>query len=197
MTGPQNGETVTTYVADVSHWEDWQRRYRFGVLLIFPPDPPRGQVNALRAKYDPRSQSGCDAHISLTIPFPRPVTRTDWAELESIASGIAPFPIRYGPLRNYLPHPGVCLAIEPQDELDRLRAALEVASCFVGAPTRRYPFSAHMTIAEFISAERTEALMRELKGVAPRGVFACDGVSYAVPDAGFHFTERKHLELAH
>jgi len=88
------------------------------------------------------------------------------------------------------------LAIEPQDELDSLLAALETASVFEGALARRYPFSAHMTIAEFISVERTKELMYELQGLTPEGDFLCDSVSYAVPDGNFHFTERAKLELA-
>lgn len=188
---------VTKYEEDISQWETWQREYRFGVLLIYPPDPPLIQINALRAKYDPRSQSFCDAHISLTIPLPRPLSEAHWDELESIASFITPFTIHYGPLMNYLPYPGVCLAIEPQAELDRLRTALETASAFAGAPARRYPFSAHMTIAEFISEDETKSLMVELKDVAPVGSFLCTYVSYTVPDSSFHFTERRLLELSH
>jgi 2'-5' RNA ligase len=188
---------VTSYESEIGHWEDWQQEYRFGVLLIFPPDPLRTQVNDLRAKYDPRSQAICDAHISLTIPMPRARTEAQWAELERIAAGIAPIPVHYGPLMNYLPHPGVCLAIEPQAALDRLRIALESASVFAGAPARPYPFSAHMTIAEFISVEQTETLMGQLADVAPKGVFLCNAVSYAVPDADFHFTECNRLALAH
>jgi len=98
---------------------------------------------------------------------------------------------------NYLPYPGVCLAIELQAELDRLRAALETASAFTGAPARRYPFSAHMTIAEFISGDETKALMAELKDVTPQGSFLCTCVSYAVPDSNMHFAERRRLELSH
>jgi 2'-5' RNA ligase len=187
---------ITKYATAISQWEAWQREYRFGVLLIYPPDPPLLQVNALRAKYDPRSQSACDAHISLTVPLPRPPTEAHWRELTTIASSILPITVRYGPLMNYLPHPGVCLAIEPQAELDRLRAALEAASAFAGAPARRHPFSAHMTIAEFISAEETSSLMAELKDVAPDGSFLCTAVSYAVPDSDLNFTERRRLELS-
>ncbi len=188
---------MTDYAADITQWEDWQREYRYGVLLILPPDPPTTQVNALRAIYDPRGQAICDTHISLTVPLPRPMEDAHWGELQSIASNIEPFTIHYGPLTNYLPHPGVCLAIEPQAELDALRAALEAASLFAGAPDRRYPFSAHMTIAEFISAERTETLMDELRDVAPEGSFRCTGVSYTVPDDAFHFSECARLEFGH
>jgi 2'-5' RNA ligase len=190
-----NAEMVTRYASDITNWESWQREYRFGVLLIYPPDPPFEQVNALRAEHDPRAQSYCDAHISLTVPVPGALTEEHWAELESIAFGIPPISVHYGPLMNYLPHPGVCLAIEPQEELDRLRIALEAASAFTGAPPRRHPFSAHMTIAEFISVDETETLMASLQEKAPQGTFLCKGVSYAVPDSDFHFAERRRLEL--
>jgi 2'-5' RNA ligase len=186
---------VTTYAADNGQWETWQKEYRFGVLLIFPPDPPFAQVNALRTRYDPRSQSYCDAHISLTVPLPRALGEAEWRELGSVASGVEAFPVHYGPLKHYLPHPGVCLAIEPQAALDGLRARLEAASAFAGTPARRYPFSAHMTLAEFLTVEQTQSLMEELREVAPEGDFLCTHVSYAVPDGAFHFTERGRLEL--
>jgi hypothetical protein len=103
--------------------------------------------------------------------------------------------LQYGPLRHCLPHPGICLAIEPQDALANLLVALERASVFAGAPPRPYPFSAHMTIAEFISVEQTLTLMDELAGVAPAGTFRCTGVSYAVPDSQMHFSERMRLQF--
>lgn len=93
-------------------------------------------------------------------------------------------------MKDYLPHPGVCLAIEPQAELNKLRIALEGSTIFEEAQKRRFPFSAHMTIAEFITVEQTIELMIELKDVAPRGDFICTCVSYAVPDANCRFTER-------
>jgi 2'-5' RNA ligase len=89
----------------------------------------------------------------------------------------------------------VCLAIEAQADLERLLAALERASVFEGAKPRSYPFSAHMTIAEFITVEQTESLMMELKDVAPHGSFLCSHVSYSVPDARLHFTERGRLGM--
>jgi hypothetical protein len=49
-----------------------------------------------------------------------------------------------------------------------------------------------MTIAEFISVERTNELMIELQDV-PCGTFMCDCVSHVVPDSKFHFVERRKL----
>ena len=163
---------ITHYEEDIQTWEPWQREYRYGVVLIFPPDPPRAEVNALRAKHDPWSHATCEAHISLTIPLPRPLTADLFQELQAIAREFQPFPIQYGPLMNYLPHPGVVLTIEPQDQLDRLRAALEAAPAFEGAPPRRYPFSAHMTIAEFISVSRPRRSCASSQ-IQPRRVRLC------------------------
>ena len=186
---------ITEYANDIKHWKDWQREYRFGVLLIFPPEPLRSTVNHLRSQHDPQSQGYCDAHISLTVPAAAPVTQAQWANLESVSAEIEPFEITYGPLKNYLPHPGVCLAIEPFEALDALRVALEAEPPFSEALARRHAFSPHMTIAEFITAEETESLMTELALEAPSGQFICRSVSYAVPDETFHFSERCRLEL--
>jgi hypothetical protein len=72
---------------------------------------------------------------------------------------------------------------------------LERASVFSGAPERKYQFSAHLTIAEFITREQTLSLMDELQTIAPVGSFICESVVYAVPDSDFHFSERGRLTL--
>jgi 2'-5' RNA ligase len=187
---------LTKYAEKMTGWEEWEREYRFGVLLIYPPEPVRSRVNALRARYDPRSNAACDAHTSLTVPLTRPLSESDWQELSRAAANVGPLTVKYGPLSNYLPHPGIVLAIEPQDELDRLRLVLEQTSPFTGAADRSWPFSAHMTIAEFITAERTTELMEELRDIAPAGQFVCEYVSLAVPDERLRFEERLQLRLA-
>jgi len=184
------------YVEDINGWEKWRQKYRYGVLLIFPPEPVMSQVNELRRKYDPQSANGCDAHISLTVPLPRPLAQADYDEIGNIVSDIRSFTIRFGPLRHYLPHPGVCLAIEQQEQLDVLRMKLESARLFEEAKKRRYPYSAHMTIAEFITVDQTNMLMEQLGDSVPQDSFICDGVSYAVPDERFRFTERVKFKLA-
>jgi hypothetical protein len=60
---------------------------------------------------------------------------------------------------------------------------------------RGYPFSAHMTIAEFVTVERTNALVIELKDAIEDGAFECRRVSHAVPDFNFHFLERRQLNF--
>ncbi len=51
----------------------------------------------------------------------------------------------------------------------------------------REAFIPHMTIAEFISVERTAELLQELRGTVPEGTFPCYSVEYAVPNRDFHF----------
>jgi hypothetical protein len=46
---------ITQYTQDISQWQEWQKEYQFGVILIFPPEPLLMQVNVLRARYDPQS----------------------------------------------------------------------------------------------------------------------------------------------
>ncbi|NLE09774.1 MAG: hypothetical protein GX631_11045 [Dehalococcoidales bacterium] len=73
---------ITEYAADISDWEEWQKAYRFGVILIFPPEVPVAEVNRLRNIHDSRGQSMCRAHISLTIPLPRPMEAYHLEELK-------------------------------------------------------------------------------------------------------------------
>ena len=184
-----------SYAEAMHGWAAWQREYRFGVLLIYPPDPVRSVFNRLRSEHDPRSQSACDAHISLSVAAPFPPSHEQWAKLESSVAARPPVLITYGPLKTYKGHPGVVLHIEPQSELDALRAVVESAEPFSAAPPRRRPFSAHMTIAEFITLERSAELMDQLTALNLRGEFLCSELVYAVPDESFHFAERRRLPL--
>lgn len=186
---------VTTYVSDTSNWEEWKKEYQYGALYIFPPTELRETVNLLRAELDPKSQSYCDAHISLTVPFPRPLTVAGLQEIEQAAQLIMPLEITYGPVTSYPGHPGVVLKIEPQEQLSKLVSMLEALPVFEGANPRRYPFSAHLTIAEFITMERTAELVRELATAKLEGKFQSPLISYAVPTQDFHFEERKFIKL--
>ena len=85
MSAKMADNLVAEYVRDTSNWEDWKQEYQYGALYIFPPDDIRQVVNQLRSKYDPKSQAICDAHISLTVPFARPLTEGSWRKLEELA----------------------------------------------------------------------------------------------------------------
>lgn len=186
---------VTDYVQDPSHWEAWKIEYQFGAFFVFPPADVRAQVNELRQKFDPQSQAYCDAHISLTAPLPRPINQQDFDNLAVAVRTIKPFTIKYGLPTSYPGVPGVVLAIEPFEIFDHVVKSLEACDIFAEAKPRHHPFSPHMTIAEFITLERTEELVKELSPANLVGSFECTALSYAVPDRNFHFTERKFLPL--
>jgi len=52
-----------------------------------------------------------------------------------------------------------------------------------------------MTIAEFITLERSAELTSELRNLDLAGEFLCSHLSHAVPDESFRFTERRKLQL--
>ncbi|MGH9277820.1 MAG: 2'-5' RNA ligase family protein [Acidimicrobiales bacterium] len=175
-------------------WDEWQREYRHGALYVFPPPDVAAPVDELRRRHDPKSAAICSAHISLSGPLPGPVTEAQWRELGAAVSGMPRFNVRYGPLRSFPPHPGVVYAIGPEAEFDELRRAVHATSVFDHA-RRREPIAPHMTIAEFISLERTQDLLDELQDHVAYGDFVCDHVTYAVPDDDFRFRPVLSLPL--
>jgi hypothetical protein len=54
-----------------------------------------------------------------------------------------------------------------------------------------------MTIAEFITLERTATLQRELAGRIREGMFTCNAIEYAVPNRQFYFERVLTLPLAY
>ena len=186
---------MITYVNDTSGWEAWQLEYKYGALYIFPPAGVIEPVDALRRAHDPHSAAICQAHISLSEPLPGPLTQTHLADLRAALHTTAAFDVRYGPLRSFPPFPGVVYAIQPEAEILRLRAIIHATSAFVGVPLRRKDNAPHMTIAEFITAERTHELLEELQGVVPEGTFLCDAIEYAVPNDRFIFERRLAIPL--
>ncbi len=175
------------YATETEGWEKWMLEYRYGAFYIFPPDSVIGPVDALRHKYDPRSASYCRAHISLSQPLRGPLTEAQVQELRTALRQMPAFDIHYGPLRSFPPHPGVVYAIQTEDKFQRLRSIVHATSPFAGAPLKRKDIAPHMTIAEFITVERTEELLAELQGNVPEGTFRCDSIEYAVPNGNFYF----------
>ncbi len=183
------------YAQKMTGWEEWMPEYRFGAFYIYPPNGVIEPVDALRKKYDPKSDAICQAHISLSESLAKPLTNADIAEFQSILSEIEPFEITYGPLRDFPPHPGVCYRIEPESSFRKLRNALHAASSFKDVPLRRGHIAPHMTVAEFISVERTKELLQELDGKVPGGTFLCNEIELAVPDESFCFKRVLKLPL--
>lgn len=181
--------------ANTARWDAWQHEYRFGSFYIFPPTGIIEEMDRLREMYDPKSASICPAHISLSEPLPSLPTAAELEEIRHELSHIPPFHLHYGPLRSFLPHPGVTYAVSPEESLRDLRLAIHTASIFNHVPRRREHIAPHITIAEFITVEETTALLMALEGTVSTGSFLCNAIDYAVPNDDFHFERVLTLPL--
>ncbi len=183
------------YVTDTSAWEKWQRDYRFGLILIMPPDNVAAPINRLRCKYDPRTYAYCPAHITVSAPLGLEMTAERDAEICSILANIEPFTLYYDRPRASRERGGVAYPIRPRGPIDSLRAALHAASVFCRKPyyTRNIP--PHMTIAEFVTIEQSWRILEEIDGVAPSGSFLCNKLEFIVPDINMHFNHVKSYPL--
>jgi 2'-5' RNA ligase len=152
-------------------------------------------VNELRARYDPKSAAICDAHISLSEPLVGPLSDSQLNEMRVALATVTPFDLTYGPLTSIGSHPGVVFAIDPEDAFFSLRAVIQATSMFAGRPAPRSNRAPHMTVAEFITRDETHELLNQLKDAIPGGTFLCDHVTFAVPDAAFHFEPLLALPL--
>lgn len=175
------------YAAATDHWDKWMLEYRYGAFYIFPPDGIIEPIDALRNRYDPQSASYCQAHISLSEPLSEPLNESKLDELRFALRQLQSFEVRYGPLRSFPPYPGVVFSIQPEDRFTELRSIVHSTSTFAGISLKRKDIAPHMTIAEFITVERTDALLGELQGRVPEGSFCCDSIEYAVPNQEFYF----------
>ncbi len=182
--------TVIKYVTDTSKWEDWQRDYRLGVILILPPSDVSREIDLLRARYDPRSAAWCPAHISLSDPLSRDLSPELAEEIRGAVATIRPFTLHYEELYASTRHPGVAYRITPREPIERLKHLLHGTSGFSGEAYRRRDISPHMTIAEFISIDESLQLCARLQDTAPSGSFLCDRLDYMVPDGNFRFNRR-------
>lgn len=135
----------------------WQFEFRYGAFYIFPTDGIIEAIDALRRNYDPKSADRCQAHISLSEPLSQPLTVPHVHELQVALQEMAAFDMRYGSLRSFPPHPGVVYSIQPEDAFRQLRSIVHATSLFASVPLRRNALAPHMTIAEFITIERTKA----------------------------------------
>jgi len=181
---------MITYAKDTSEWEDWQRDYRFGLILIMPPEEVSHQINQLRAKYDPYAFAICPTHISVSDPLQSEMTPEMEDEIRSILRSIRPFTLYFDELYASTEHAGVIYPIRPQEPIEVLKEVLHTATVFAGGTYYRRNIPPHMTIAEFISIKDGLILRTQLQDYAPRGSFVCNRLEFIVPDEEFHFQKK-------
>lgn len=186
---------MITYATDTSTWEDWQRDYRWGIILILPPPEVSKEINPLRARYDPRSAAVCPAHISLSDPLNREMCPALASEIRGVLTDVRPFTLFYDKLYTSTRHAGVAYCITPQEPIERLKDVLHETSGFACEAHRRRHIAPHMTIAEFISIDESLQLCARLQDTAPSGSFLCDRLEFLVPDESFRFRRRMTFSL--
>jgi 2'-5' RNA ligase len=183
-------------VVSMEHWEDWQKVYQHGTFVIWPPDDVRDMVNQQREKYDPRSASICEAHITVTQPLLQPMTDAKWRVIQEAISDFVPFFIQYGPLRSFLPYPCIWYEIQPARLVLELRESLHSSGFFNLVDGYIEDFIPHMTITEELSGPKvTEELLGSLQSESETGAFLCDSLAHILPDENFRFTVTKRIRL--
>lgn len=180
----------------MEHWEDWQKGYQHGVLVIWPPKAVRRIVNRQRGTYDPDSAATCEAHITLTQPLTRPLNEMEWAKLQAITEDREPFEIQYGPLKSFLPYPCIWYEVQPTARILDLREALHQTGFFDLSRPHTEGFTPHLTITEGLSGpEVNRALLEKLQDESSAGSFMCQEICLIVPDIAFQFHPEKRLKL--
>jgi len=148
----------------MEEWPEWQRVYKYGTLVIWPPDRVGEVVNRLRHQYDPVSQSFCGAHITLTQPFLRQPSSNEWVELCEVVSSFESFEIQYGPINTFLPYPCIWFEIHPSELVLVIRQALHATGMFNLDLPHTEDFIPHMTVTEGQSdIDVTEELYTKLR----------------------------------
>ncbi len=180
----------------MEEWPKWQKVYKYGTLVIWPPDRVGEVVNRLRHQYDPVSQSFCGAHITLTQPFLRQPSSNEWVELCEVVSSFESFEIQYGPIHTFLPYPCIWFEIHPSELVLVIRQALHATGMFNLDLPHTEDFIPHMTVTEGQSdIDVTEELYTKLRDEISGGSFICPDIAYIVPDRVFHFGIQRRLPL--
>jgi hypothetical protein len=180
----------------MKHWEEWQKPYQYGTLVIWPPDEVREIVNAQRQDNDPVSQSYCGAHITITQPLLRDLEDSEWNQILDLLQDQGSFEIQYGPLNSFLPYPCIWYEIEPRQKVLEIRHALHKTGYFNLELNHTDDFIPHMAITEGFSGPAVdEDLLERLQATTRCGSFPCNELAYIVPNETFSFGVVKTLLL--
>lgn len=180
----------------MDHWEDWQKVYQYGTLVIWPPDQVREVINRQREKYDPVSAAYVEAHITLTQPLLYPLSTPEWNAVEKIIHSFTVFDIQFGPSRSFLPYPCIWYEVQPANKILELRKALHQTGFFNLSLEHTEGFIPHLTITEGQSGPVVDQeLLTSIQRECDPGTFICQDVAYIIPDDGFCFGVGTRISL--
>ena len=180
----------------MEHWEEWQKEYQFGTIVIWPTDDVRKFVNKQRETYDPISQSFCETHITVTQPLIKTLFNDEWDHVQRVIKEFNAFEINYGPLSSFLPYPCIWYEIDPAEKVLDIRQALHKTGFFNLTLKHTEGFIPHMTITEGQSGPPVdESLLEKLQDESVSGSFQCQELALINPDEGFRFRVIRTLPL--
>ena len=177
-------------------WPEWGKPYQPGLFIILPPQEVRAIVDAQREAYDPLSRSYIGTHITVTQPFLRTPTESEWEQCVEVLGSFQSFEICYGPLKSFLPYPCIWYEVQPAELVLELRRTLHQTGLFNLKEGYIEEFIPHMTITEGLSGpEVTQALLAQLQSESQPGSFLCDQLVLSVPDQDFRFSPFRTISL--
>jgi len=177
--------------------KNWQKPYKHGLLVIWPPKEVSIIVNKLKSQYDPLACSYIKAHLTLTQPFLKEPTPSVLKTIEKTLSEFPTFTIDFGPIEVFKNSTVIKYSIKPAKKILTLREKLHQKGYFNLSLPFTEGFIPHMTISEFgvkdlISARK---LAQKLNQENDRGSFICNEIAYVRPDDKFYFKTIKKFKL--
>jgi 2'-5' RNA ligase len=176
-----------------SGWPDWQRDYRYGVLVIEPPQELAAVLDPIRERFDPVSADRVGAHITVTPPLVDAPTPADEAQVGSVIRHIPSMSLQLGGPRQFGGSSVIYLPVVNAPDVMRLREALLATGLFRLDLPHTTDFVPHLTISEF--GMTPEAAVRTVIPAPGRRAFQVKAIAWLVPNEEFKFTVRRSFAL--
>jgi 2'-5' RNA ligase len=174
-------------------WDDWQRDYRYGALVIEPPVELAAVLDPIRERFDPVSAARVGAHISVTPPFLRAPTPADEARVGSVVGRIPSMGLQLGQPRQFGESSVIYLPVVNAGAVMRLRDVLLATGLFRLDLPHTTDFVPHLTISEF--GTTPGAALRTVIPAPGASPFHVGAIAWLVPNEEFQFRVRRPFAL--
>jgi 2'-5' RNA ligase len=176
-----------------SGWPDWQRDYRYGVLVIEPPQELAAVLDPIRERFDPVSADRVGAHITVTPPFVDAPTPTDEARVGSVVGRVPSMRLQLGTPTRFGGSSVIYLPVVNSGAVLWLREVLLGTGLFRLDLPHTTDFVPHLTISEF--GTTPEAALRTVIPAPGRRAFQVRAIAWLVPNEEFRFGVRRTFPL--
>ena len=174
-------------------WPDWKRDYRYGALVIEPPEELAAVLDPIREQFDPASAQQVGAHITVTPPFLRAPTAADEARVASCIRRVPSMRLQLGNPRRFDGSSVVYLPVANAGAIIALREVLLATGLFRLDLLHTSDFIPHLTISEFGTLPEAALLtVIPAQGTRP---FDAEAITWLVPNEQFRFAARRTFAL--